>query len=334
MAARPGLFVSKNKILNSEEGSPRSKWKIVGYFLILCLLIGNILQYQIKTNVYTSEKSKNPYKFLDPYRYSLDDKDVITNIQATREYLREIIAEEKDVEMSLYFEMLNTGANISINPDTRIYPASLVKLPVALAAVKKVESGGWNWTNELVFLPEDHDKRSGQLFNNPIGTRFTIERLVEEALVNSDNTAFLMLNRNLTDGDLDKVIEATGLYDLTDQEGRFSAKEYTRLMRSLYVSSFLHPDNSERILEYLSSATFDQYLSQGIPEGVRFAHKYGENIEENIFSDSGIVYVPNRPYMITVMIKSDQKNVAEAREHAKSLFKKISQRIYEDISKN
>jgi len=39
----------------------------------------------------------------------------------------------------------------------RILPASLIKVPLAMAVMKKIESGDWNLYNELVLMKEDRD---------------------------------------------------------------------------------------------------------------------------------------------------------------------------------
>jgi hypothetical protein len=59
------------------------------------------------------------------------------------------------------------------------------------------------------------------------------------------------------------------------------------------------------LLEILTKSPYSEYLEQGIPESILFAHKIGENIDEKVLSDSGIVYVEGRPYMIAVMIDYD-----------------------------
>ncbi len=81
-----------------------------------------------------------------------------------------------------------------------------------------------------------------------------------------------------------------------------SSKEYTRLVRALYTSTYLDEQYSQFLLDILSRTSYDAYLGQGIPDTIRFSHKIGENIEENVISDSGIVYIVGRPYMISVMI--------------------------------
>lgn len=193
---------------------------------------------------------------------------------------------------------------------------------------KKVEKGEWTWDKELKALPEDLSSDSGTLYQTINDKPVTVEKLLEELLVNSDNTAQNIFKHYLTVDDYIKFQYATGLQDLYNEKGLISAKEYTRILRVLYTSNFLDLENSEKILEYMSGASFKEYLSQGIPSDVKFAHKYGENMEYSIFSDSGIVYVPGKPYMITVLIEG-KDSTAETRMWVVGLMKEISERAYE-----
>ena len=147
-------------------------------------------------------------------------------------------------------------------------------------------------------------------------------------MVNSDNTAQNVFRRFLSVTDYLNFQDLTGLQDLYNENGFISAKEYTRLLRVLYTSSYLEPENSEKILEYMAESSFGDYLSQGLPAEVKFAHKYGENIQYNIFADSGIVYIPKRPYMLTVLIKGKDSSL-ETRAWATKLMKEISEKAYQ-----
>jgi hypothetical protein len=95
------------------------------------------------------------------------------------------------------------------------------------------------------------------------------------------------------------------LEELFNKEGKITAKEYTRLIRALYFGMYLNIDHSQMLLAILAQTPYAEYLEQGISDDVVFSHKIGENTDEKVLSDSGIVYVEGRPYMIAVMIDYD-----------------------------
>ncbi len=298
---------------------------IIALLLSNCAFAG-LFFYHSNFFYHSEEAYVNPYPLIDVSRNFVPQEDFIVNLQPLREKLRPIYAEYGEDKISLYIEFLNTGGNISYNEIARYYPASLIKSPVAIAAVKKIEKGEWNWDSELVLFSGDIQEQYGNLYREPIGTRFTIEKLLEEMLVNSDNTAYFILLRNLGAGALNDYLTEVGMTDLFDGNSNITAKEYTRLFRALYTSSYLERENSQKILEFLARAGKDRFLDKALPEDVIFAHKIGENDKQIIYADSGIVYIPNRPYVITVLFKGDGN---DRKEKIEEFFEKVSRTTYE-----
>lgn len=287
------------------------------------------------------EKFLSTYKLLNPSAALIDKRNLIVDFQDLRNSLRGKYENRKDYTIAIYFEYIPTGANITVNNDARIWPASLIKIPVAMAIAKKLEKGVWQKTNELVILDEDKDNEFGELYKQPTGTTLPIERVMYESLVNSDNTAHFMLLRNLDASELEDVYTHIGLDDVIDalkrspkeeeQDNRITAKRYTIFFRSLYNATYLNPDYSEWFLGILKNAP-KEFLNLGLPEDILFVHKTGIRIDEKVWADSGIVYIPGRPYLVTVMIQRKAEGMPDEQE-IKSLFKEISEEIYHYVSK-
>lgn len=273
--------------------------------------------------LYINEKKSGTHAtvsyLLSPIRNFVDDKDVIVNLKPLRDYLANTY--ESDPGVSIYFEFLNTGSNISISKDAEFFPASLLKVPVAMAIIKKIEQGKWKWDNELVILSSDKDSHFADLYKEKTGSRHTIESLIKEVLVNSDNTAYSVLLRNLERDELDIVYKHLGLDDFFTKKGNISAKRYAVVMRSLYGAAFLSKEDSEKVLLWLTETPFTKYLEQGLPSEVMFAHKIGVSDVEDVSMDAGIVYVPGRPYLLIVM--THRKG-----EVAKRIMKDVAERAY------
>ena len=301
------------------------KWIICS--LALVLIVSGVFSFK-----YFSADSdfRSDFPLLDPSRKFIPSDHYITNIEELRGYLRELGSKYPD-SVTVYYENINSGSNISINKDLRLFPASLSKLVQAILIVNKIEKGKMSFDQELKAEPGDISSDSGDLYKTIGDKPMTVEKLLEELLVNSDNTAQNIFRHQLNFEDYLDFQNTTGLQDLYNDQGFISAKEYTRILRVLYTSNFLKPENSQKILSYMAASTFKDYLSQGVPSGVEFAHKYGENIDYNIFADSGIVYVPGKPYMISVIIKG-KDSTNETRKWATKLMKEISERAY-NISK-
>lgn len=294
--------------------------------LAIVLVITNLWTFFIYAPKKAASLQKNSnidYNFLDPARKLVDKKDLIINIQSLRDYLNNKY--EADTGVSVYFEYLSTGANIAINKDADFFPASLLKVPVAIAAAKKIEKGEWKWDNKLVLMATDKDEKFGDLHKQPTGSIFTIDELVRRSLSDSDNTANLILLRNLELSEINDVYAHMGLEGFLETDGSISAKKYSVILRTLYSSSYLSDENSQKLLSYLAAKTFMEYLGSALPRNIIFSHKIGIDTEKKIYLDSGIVYLANRPYILVVMTKS------KTELQAKDIMKDISDKVFDYV---
>ena len=307
---------------------------VISFFLAVGLYTGLIPQHK-------EARSLRGFSFLNPAVDIIKKENLIVNFQELRELLQSKYESRKDYIVSIYFEYLPTGANISTHKDEKIWPASLIKIPVAMAVMKKVQDGKWKLTNELVIMDEDKDNQYGNLYKKPTGTTISIKELLEESLINSDNTAHFVLLRNLESEELEDVYNHLGLDDIIEalkrskndeaNDNRMTAKRYTIFFRSLYNATFLDVEHSQMFLDILEHAPRD-LLGSGIPESVPFVHKTGIRTDEAVRADSGIVYVEGRPYLLTVMIQKNDKKAFDE-EEVNAIFKEIGREVYTHVTK-
>lgn len=298
----------------------RDRFWTITFFVLFLISLGTSGYFAFRT-----PRVENPYPLLDFSRSFIDREHFFTTLQPLRESLNDIAdayASSGD-RVGVYFEYLTTGANIGILEKERFWPASLSKMPTVIAVMKKIDRGEWRLANELVLFSEDKDDRYGDLYKEAVGTRFTIERLLQETIIHSDNTAHKILVRNLTTEDYTDIFEALGLTDLFDKNYDITPKEYSVLLRSLYMSSYLTRESSERVLVWLSQTPFDYLLGAGVPDDVPFAHKIGEEYNQNVFLDAGIVYEQDRPYLLIVMTET-----LGGMDRAKEIMYAVSHAVY------
>ncbi len=274
---------------------------------------------------------RNPTPLIDLSRRFVSQEHFIVNIQPLRDWINQYVAEKGANRISIYLEVLNTGSNISVNKELQIFPASLMKIPVAMVTMRKVQDGDIGLDDAISLKQQHLNSDSGELYTRGAGARLTIRELVTALLQESDNTAYFALLELATPDELGGIIDEVGLLGLFDQEtGAISAKEYSRFFRALYSSSFLNREHSQYILDSLTRSSFREFLSSGLPKDVLFAHKYGEHIDRGVYLDSGIVYLPDRPYLLTVMIK-EEGDVAQAKANAAKTMGEISAKAFEYI---
>ncbi|MFM2424082.1 MAG: hypothetical protein RLZZ70_471 [Candidatus Parcubacteria bacterium] len=311
-----------------------SKFSIPVWWVLGSLCTGLILGWFIVQLL--SETRTNSFSLLDPGATSVTEQDLLVRFQPLRQALTAQYSDHPDFTIGLYFEYLPTGANIVVNNDRAMWPASLIKIPVAMAVMKKIERGEWQLNNQLVILDEDKDSSFGSLYTKPTGTTLTIEELLHETLVNSDNTAHFVLLRNLEAKELEDVFTHLGLDEVLaglknspyaeSQDNRMTAKTYSVFFRSLYNATYLSPENSQYFLNSLVDSIVE-YAKQGIPDNIVYVHKTGIRDDDGVWADSGIVFEARRPYLLTIMLEKKPESIVSD-EQVNALFKEISSQIY------
>lgn len=244
-----------------------------------------------------------------------------------------MIAAGKIAHLSVYFRDLNNGHWHGVQENIPFYPASLLKVPVAMALMRQAEdepgllrrtivnSPAENLNERLVFKP-------GRQIEP--GRAYSLGELLERSLSESDNNAVRLLGRALNKQVLAQTFYELGVrYPVNGPVDFLSVREFATFFRILYNASYLDKSSSELLLSYLSKSSFRAGIAAGVPEGVTVAHKHGEQElrggAEKELHDCGIVYYPQKPYLLCVMSKGDSfENNAEA-------IRDISRFVYEAV---
>lgn len=245
--------------------------------------------------------------------------DLIINFTPLRTQIREYVSKQ-DERIGIYFEYLPTGTSININGNEEFYRASLVKLPGVMRAMKLIEEEKLK-ASDLVEIQPYHINTffDGGTKLNP-GDKKTIEELVALSMRESNNTAYEALYERINGDILKKAKEdeqvIDDVYDFLDvnrsekdQSLFVSPKSFTSILKSLYFSAYLSYENSSKLLSYLASSTFNDWLPEPIPaDRYKVAHKFGvfdlpEPQNYKVNSDCGIVYLTQRPYALCVMVQ-------------------------------
>lgn len=215
------------------------------------------------------------------------------------------------LELSIYYRTLNNGPWIGINADKKYCPASLLKVPFLIAALKQQEYDS-SFLNKLVeYYPIDgiYTKNIDNNRYLNYGNRYSIYQLIQEMIINSDNNAMEIIVSNTWNDIFESVFYDLNIdYNAYGPEDRFvSPKQYAAYFRILYNATYLNPYMSNLALEMLTQTKFKNGIVSGIPKDVVVAHKYGErsfiNSKELELHDCAIVYDNEQPYILCVMTR-------------------------------
>ncbi len=300
---------------------------------LLCLLIaaviGDVAFFYLWMRDGADERkvtmAKTKYPFVSQQVFEGDGDDIIVNFLPLRQQLHQFIDPFQNT-FAMYFEYLPSGTSIGINRTDEFTAASLLKIPVVMAYYNRKENLGLKGDEQVEILPNELNNKYGELYEKGAGYKISLDDAVKLAITQSDNTASLIIADHITNSDYKDVYDGLDIpLSIKDNQPVITANDYTDILKSLYYSSILSPDDSEKILSLMTQTRFHDMIPAGVPANVPIAHKIGL-IDNQIYQDCGIIYAPKRPYALCMISKSDKKT-AQAR------MNKISKMIYDYVSK-
>ncbi len=354
-----GLYLAASKIPVPEALEPQRNTRhiktVLGFLCIFALGFGasealDTLQHDQEDSTIEQPSSvrQQGYTYINPLlECDLAEGKINKNLQNFRASILEMIQEKKrnkDItSISVYFRDLNNGPWFGIDERLEFFPASLMKLPTSMNFFKLAEGRPSLLKERLVLKEKIVFPNEVQTIppseEIEIGKEYSIEGLIDRALIFSDNQAAgLLYNEALP------TLEAKGYLTNTNaglqndlnvletilgpNSTVMSVKNYAGLFRVLYNASFLNRELSEKVLRILSMVEYKDALVAGVPAGTVVAHKFGEAGQvggERQLHDCGIVYYPNRPYILCIMTRGNKF------EELPAMIRQISSEVYRHV---
>jgi beta-lactamase class A len=243
----------------------------------------------------------------------------------------EEIATRLDGVMGVAILDLTDGRALFRNAD-RVFPAaSSIKIAILLELYRQDQEartgakGKAKLDDIYTFDPKDLVEDSQIMAGLTAGvTRVTNRDLAQFMVAVSDNAAANVLydrlgrdnvNAMLHSLALSKTMLRRKLMDITaarrGDENVATPQEMVRLLEAIYKEKALDKQSTAGFIKQLSTRKKDSHLTDFLPETVQVANKPGEL--EAVRTDSGIVYVQNRPFAISVMTAYDRDEKAAER---------------------
>jgi beta-lactamase class A len=277
-----------------------------------------------------SEKARASRE-LKPFRYKVD---------ALIE--RKLTAGEAS-SVSVFFRDLNSGHRFGIREQEAFSPESLLKLPLMIAYFKWAESNPHVLRRRIPYTGNsDTGDRQSTKPAKPLekGRSYAIDDLILRMIGYDDIDAHALLMSNLPPGYLDRIFKDIYVnYDPAKKDGAVTFSAYASFFRVLFNASYLSREMSEKALRYLARSAFRDGIVAGIPPNVDCAIKSGERtIPVDAGSDNGeremkqlhefgIVYHPNRPYLMGVMARGEDPGKLT------HVIREVTTLIYEEVDR-
>jgi beta-lactamase class A len=261
-----------------------------------------------------------------------------THAELQAELQRIVTRVEEDgiaTQVSIYFRALNDGPWIAIDANEQFTPASLMKVPLMVAVLRRADA-------EPEFLKRKvrYDSVIGTEVTTTVsdsaidvGSSYTVADLMDRMIRFSDNEASFLLLREVTPvfaGDVMREI-GIGANDASMSGDFTTVREYASVFRLLYNATYLDREESRAALELLTRTRYSKGLRARLPREVVVASKFGERTIPGSslrqLHECGIVYHAASPYVLCIMTRGRAIPALEA------VIAEVSATAYNKVAK-
>lgn len=251
-----------------------------------------------------------------------------------KKYVDEAIKNKTIFSCSVYFRKLDNGQWIGINEKEPYAPASLLKVPFMMAALRQAEQDPAFLSKKILYQPFDDgmvQNITDKSFRLEPGQEYTIEELINFMIIYSDNMSKDIVVENLLLTNFYEAFTDLGIdVDKYGIEDNFlTVKDYATYFRMLYNATYLSKTMSNKALDMLTQTTFKSGIVAGLPDNTVVAHKFGERTFANSpikqLHEGGIIYMHNNPYILVVMVKGTDFNANQ------KVIQDISRLVYNSL---
>lgn len=220
----------------------------------------------------------------------------------------------------------------------RIPSASIIKIPILIAFMEKVENKEIELDARYSLQATDKVGGAGEVQHLPDGSRITFRYLAEEMIRISDNSATNILIRTIEMDYIQNWLRENGYEDtqlnriMMDfkaiEEGRqnyTSPQEINDILIKLWNGAWLNENSRAEIMHWLKGCADNSTIPSQLPAGTVVAHKTGTL--DYVRGDSGIIF-GDKPLILSVFVEN-----FESMEEAESAIGQIALKAFRDFGR-
>ncbi len=200
-------------------------------------------------------------------------------------------------QVSFYYEDLESGYTYLHNADHSYFAASLAKAPFCMYILRLASEGKCDLAQKVTYTAAFQSKGTGIIKNDPFGTEYTIQQLIEYAIRYSDNAALRMLRSVFSVNDFKKYAASIGIQN-TDAIGLITNSQITAKDAAIYMHAIYEFTENDEIYgkmlyDYMTHTRNPMFYSS-----YPLIRKYGW--ADASFHDMAIVDAPH-PYILILL---------------------------------
>jgi beta-lactamase class A len=246
-------------------------------------------------------------------------------------------------DIGIYVKNLRTGKTVMINPDTVFPTASIVKVPILLGIMDKIEKKELDYNQEIVYKDSLLYAGVDILGSFKDGEKIRLKKVMMLMMTTSDNTASLWLQSLAGTGTrINAILDSLGFKNTRVNSrtpgrednrtqygwGQTSPQEMGTLLEKIYRREIFTPASCDRIMRCMGRNFWDEdeAISQ-VPPYVEVFSKNG--CVNQVRSEVLLVNAPNNPYVFCIFTKNNKDTQWTHANEAWTLARKLSALLWD-----
>lgn len=246
-------------------------------------------------------------------------------------------------EVGVYVKNLRTGRVTQINADTLFPTASIVKVPIMLGVMDKIQRGELHYDSAHIYRDSLLYEGEDILGSFKDGESILLKKIIMLMLTTSDNTASLWLQKLAGTGTrINEILDSAGLWQTrvnsrtpgreTNRSiygwGQTTPAEIARLFEMIYTNKLYTPAACDRMMRCLGRNYWDEAeaISQ-IPPTIEVFSKNG--CVNAARSEVLLVNAPHNPYIFCIFTQNNKDISWQRSNEAWTLARKLSALVYQ-----
>ena len=251
-------------------------------------------------------------------------------------------------DIGIYIKNLRTGKTVSINADTIFPTASIVKVPILIGVMDKIQRGELAYDSTLVYKDSLLYEGADILGSFKNDEKVLLKKVMMLMLTTSDNTASLWLQSLAGKGTrINELLDSFGLVATRVNSrtpgregnrtqfgwGQTTPKEMGTIFEKIYRNEIFSAAACDRIMRSLGRNYWD--LNEAISQIPPYIEVFSKNGCVNASrSEVLLVNAPSNPYIFCIFTKNNKDTQWTHANEAWTMARKISLMLWRYFEKN
>ena len=249
-------------------------------------------------------------------------------------------------DIGIYIKSLKTGKVVSINADTIFPTASIVKVPILIGIMDKMNRGELSYTQDFAYNDSVKYKGDeGLMATTKDSTKIELSHIMMLMLTLSDNTASLWLQAIAGTGtNINTLMHTLGFANTKVNSrtvgreeirkqygwGQTTPKEMATIFEQLYQGKIISDSASKKMIRLLGRNFWDEEAISEIPVTTFVASKNGA---VDATRNEILLVMAKEPYILSIFTKNNKDKSWKNTNAAWVLTRKISKLLVETFNK-